>query len=273
MESNMKTVVITGSTRGIGLGLAREFLKRGHQVVVSGTSKRSVERALGQLDGLGEMIGQPCQVQDYESVQSLWNTGFKHFGKIDIWINNAGVSTTKTILDRLQLDEIHNTVDTNLIGSIFCTKVAAKEMLKQGFGQIYMFEGFGSNGQLQPGITVYGSTKRALRYFTAAVANEYQDTPLIIGSLSPGIVATDLLLFSSKERSKDDKAWEKSKKILNILGDHVETVTPWLVEETLKNNKNGAQIAWLTRTKVITRFFSSLFVKRNIIDEWEARQD
>jgi NAD(P)-dependent dehydrogenase (short-subunit alcohol dehydrogenase family) len=80
----MKTVVITGSTRGIGLGLAREFLKRSHQVVVSGTSTSSVERALKQLDGLGEMIGQPCQVQDYESVQALWNKGFERFGKIDI---------------------------------------------------------------------------------------------------------------------------------------------------------------------------------------------
>ena len=134
----MKTVVITGSTRGIGLGLAREFLQREHQVVVSGTSEQSVENALKQLEGLGEMIGQPCRVQDNESVQNLWNKGFEHFGKIDIWINNAGVSTSKTILDELPLDEIQNTVDTNLIGSILCTKIAAKEMLKQGFGQIYM---------------------------------------------------------------------------------------------------------------------------------------
>ena len=61
----MKTIVITGSTRGIGLGLAREFLQLGHQVVVSGTSESSVANALKQLEGLGEMIGQPCMVQDY----------------------------------------------------------------------------------------------------------------------------------------------------------------------------------------------------------------
>ena len=270
MESEMKTIVITGSTRGIGLGLAREFLHRGHQVIVSGTSEQSVANALNQLKGLGDMIGQPCRVEDYESVQNLWNKGFERFGKIDIWINNAGISTSKTILNELALDEIHNTVDTNLIGSIFCTKIAATEMLKQGFGQIYMFEGFGSNGQLQKGITVYGSTKRALRYFTAAAANEYKDTPILIGSISPGIVTTDLLIRASKDNSK---SWERSKKILNILADRVETVTPWLVEQTLNNKKNGAKIAWLTKRKVWSRFFSSLFVKRNIIDEWEARQD
>ena len=140
-------------------------------------------------------------------------------------------------------------------------------MLKQGFGEIYMFEGFGSNGQLQKGLTVYGSTKRALRYFTAAAANEYKDTPIIIGSISPGIVTTDLLIRSSKDSSEN---WEKAKKILNLLADRVETVTPWLVEQTLNNKKNGAKIAWLNRTKVMGRlFFGGLFYKRRIIDDWE----
>ena len=264
----MKTIVITGSTRGIGLGLAREFLQLGHQVVVSGTSESSVANALKQLDGLGEMIGQPCMVQDYESVQNLWNKGFERFGKIDIWINNAGISTSKSILNELPLEEIQTTLNTNLLGSILCTKIAAKEMLKQGFGQIYMFEGFGSNGQLQKGISVYGSTKRALRYFTAAAANEYKDTPILIGSLSPGIVTTDLLIRASKDNSK---GWERSKKILNLLADRVETVTPWLVEQTLNNKKNGAKISWLTKRKVWGRLlFGSLFCKRRVVDEWEA---
>ena len=268
MESDMKTVVITGSSRGIGLGLAREFLQRGHQVVVSGTSDQSVANALKQLEGLGEMIGQPCMVQDYESVQNLWNKGFERFGKIDIWINNAGISTSKSILNELPLEEIQTTLNTNLLGSILCTKIAAKEMLKQGFGHIYMFEGFGSNGQLQKGISVYGSTKRALRYFTAAAANEYKGTPVLIGSLSPGIVTTDLLIRASKDNSE---GWERSKKILNLLADRVETVTPWLVEQTLNNKKNGAKIAWLTKRKVWGRLlFGSIFCKRRVVDEWEA---
>ncbi len=264
----MKTVVITGSTRGIGLGMAKEFLNRGHQVVISGTSDNSVSHGLASIDIMKDnTIGVPCLVQDPDAIQNLWNEGVKTFGKIDIWINNAGVSTSKNGLENLNTDEILNTVDTNLTGSILCTKIVAKEMLKQGFGEIYMFEGFGSNGQLEKGLTVYGSTKRALRYFTAAAANEYKDTPIIIGSISPGIVTTDLLIRSSQDSSKN---WEKSKKILNLLADRVETVTPWLVEQTLNNNKNGAKIAWLNRTKVMGRlFFGGLFGKRRIIDDWE----
>jgi NAD(P)-dependent dehydrogenase (short-subunit alcohol dehydrogenase family) len=143
-------------------------------------------------------------------------------------------------------------------------------MLKQGSGQIYMFEGFGSNGQLQKGISVYGSTKRALRYFTAAAANEFKDTPIVIGSISPGIVTTDLLLRSSKSSEKD---WEKAKKVLNVLADRAEIVTPWLVDEVLKNNKNGAKIAWLTTIKVLGRLiFGRLFCKKQVIDDWEREQ-
>lgn len=267
----MKTIVITGSTRGIGLGMAKEFLNRGHQVVLSGTSEASVAKALDSIEIMKDnVVGVPCKVQETDSIENLWKEGISAFGKIDIWINNAGVSTSRTGLEDLDTEEVVNVVDTNLTGSILCTKIVAKEMLKQGHGQIYMFEGFGSNGQLQKGITVYGSTKRALRYFTAAAANEYKDTPIIIGSLSPGIVTTDLLIRSSKA---SDANWDKSKKILNLLADRVETVTPWLVEETLKNNKNGAKISWLNKTKVMGRlFFGGLFCKRRIIDEWEEER-
>ena len=89
--------------------------------------------------------------------------------------------------------------------------------------------------------------------------------------MSPGIVTTDLLVRSSKESGEN---WEKSKKILNVLADRVETVTPWLVEQTLKNNKNGAKIAWLNRTKVIGRLlFGSRFCKKRIVDEWEEEMN
>ena len=70
----MKTVVITGSTRGIGLGMANEFLDRGHQVVISGTSEASVSKAMDSIEANKEnVIGVPCLVQDIKSVQNLWD--------------------------------------------------------------------------------------------------------------------------------------------------------------------------------------------------------
>ena len=173
-------------------------------------------------------------------------------------------------MEELSFEEIRRTIDTNLTGTILATRIVSSKMLEQGSGQIYMFEGFGSNGQLQKGISVYGSTKRALRYFTSAAANEFKDTPIIIGSISPGIVTTDLLLRSSKSSEED---WKKAKKVLNVLADRAEVVTPWLVDQVLKNNKNGAQIAWLNTIKVLGRLiFGRMFCKKQVIDDWEREQ-
>ena len=265
-----KTVVITGGTRGIGLGMAKEFLSRGHNVVITGTSEESVARGLKDIGEKNNVIGVPCLVENTDSIEKVWDKAIERFTTVDVWINNAGAATSRNGLEKLSYDEITRTIDTNLTGTILATRIVSSRMLKQGSGQIYMFEGFGSNGQLQKGISVYGSTKRALRYFTAAAANEFKDTPIVIGSISPGIVTTDLLLRSSKSSEKD---WEKAKKVLNVLADRAEVVTPWLVDEVLKNNKNGAKIAWLTTIKVLGRLiFGRLFCKKQVIDDWEREQ-
>ena len=265
-----KTVVITGGTRGIGLGMAKEFLSRGHNVVITGTSHESVKKGLKDIGESTNVIGVPCLVEDTDSIEMVWEKAAERFNTVDIWINNAGTATSRIGLEELSYDEIKKTIDTNLTGTILATRIVSSRMLKHGSGQIYMFEGFGSNGQLQKGISVYGSTKRALRYFTAAAANEFKDTPIIIGSISPGIVTTDLLVRSSKSSQKD---WEKAKKVLNVLADRAEVVTPWLVDQVLKNNKNGAKIAWLTTVKVLGRLiFGRLFCKKQVVDDWERER-
>jgi len=98
-------VVITGSTRGLGFALAKEFLERSRRVTISGRTRESVERALSRLNstaegrqsGLGsdavqQMHGQPCDVSDPRQVQALWDGAVKRWGRVDIWINNAGIS-------------------------------------------------------------------------------------------------------------------------------------------------------------------------------------
>ncbi len=101
----MKTIVITGSTRGIGLGMAKEFLNRGHQVVLSGTSEASVAKALDSIEIMKDnVVGVPCKVQETDSIENLWKEGISAFGKIDIWINNAGVSTSRTGLEDLDTE-------------------------------------------------------------------------------------------------------------------------------------------------------------------------
>ena len=94
----MKTVIITGSTRGLGYGLADSFLSHGCGVIISGRTDDGVAKALDELSkkhAIERMHGVACDVTRYEQVNNLWNEGFKHFGKVDYWINNAGVSTVR----------------------------------------------------------------------------------------------------------------------------------------------------------------------------------
>jgi short-subunit dehydrogenase len=257
-------VVITGSTKGIGLGMAREFLKRGHNVMISSRRADAVTRIVADLKADFPdrvIVGQTCDVAEFNEVQGLWDKSADAFSQVDIWVNNAGRDGLKMPFFALPVEDYTLTVKTNMLGLLNCNRVVIPGMYKQGGGKIFNMEGFGSNGQIRPTTAVYGSTKRALNYFTESVAQELENTPVKMCYLSPGIVVTDMLVPPPERR---DERWEQTKKILNVLADTVETVTPFLVEGMLNVEKNGEAVRWLTRGKVMRRFFMSRFRKRDI---------
>lgn len=257
-------VVITGSTKGIGLGMAREFLKRGHSVMISSRRGDAVDRTVATLARefpALKVAGQPCDVAELAQVQGLWDRGAAELGSIDIWVNNAARDTAKTMFFAVPVDDIVETVRTNLTGLMFCNRVAINGMYRQKGGWIWNMEGFGSNGQVRPTISIYGATKYAVRYFTKAMVMELEKTPVKVGYLSPGIVLTDLLIPPPNQRGE---RWEQSKKILNILADTVETVTPYLVDGMLNAKQSGAAVRWLTGAKVSARFLMARFRKRDV---------
>jgi len=261
----MKTIIITGSTRGIGLGLAKQFLSRGCSVVLSGRTRQTLEQELdnlGKAYGAEQVFGTTCDAGVYESVQALWDAGVAKFGKIDIWINNAGLSAPSVPLWEVSPKDIAAVVNTNLTGTLFGCKVALAGMLKQGYGQIYNFEGHGSDDRKIAGLTTYGATKRAVRYLTESLLLETKNTAVQVCTLSPGIVLTDLILTQLKRQPREKR--EKNMKIYNILADTVETVTPWLAGQVLANNRTGAKIAWLTPAKAARRFLGALVNKRDL---------
>jgi short-subunit dehydrogenase len=232
--------------------------------MISSRRRDAVERVVATLrrEFPGPKIaGEPCDVAQLEQVQALWDRGVAELGSIDIWVNNAARDTTKAPFFAVPVNDIVETVSTNLIGLMFCNRVAINGMYKQKGGWIWNMEGFGSNGQVRPTISVYGSTKYAVRYFTKAMVMELAKTPVKVGYLSPGIVLTDMLIPPPEQRGK---RWEESKKILNILADTVETVTPYLVEGMLNAKESGAAVRWLTGPKVSARFLLARFRKRDV---------
>jgi short-subunit dehydrogenase len=265
----MQSIVITGSSQGIGLGLAREFLKRNCRVALSARGRDRLETARKQLVdefGTDGVISVPCDVTDLKQVRFLWDRAARAFGRVDIWINNAGIMNTAKPYWELDPDEITAVVNTNILGVMYGTHVAVQGMLGQGGGQIYNMEGMGSNDNMRAGFTVYGTTKRALRYFTESLAKESGATPVQIGALGPGIVITDFLIEHMKKMPKEE--YEKVRLIYNMLADKVETVAPFLVENILSNSSTGARIDWLTDEKAAERFNSDEYASRDLLAEF-----
>lgn len=258
-------VAITGSTRGIGLGLAEAFLERGLKVLISGRGQSTVDKVCHSLTaryGAGQVAGQVCEVTEYDQIKSLWIHGVATFGHIDIWINNAGMNQKSNLFWEQEPEQVKQILEVNLLGVMHGSHVALEGMSKQGGGHLYNMEGLGSDGRILSGHTSYGTTKYGLAYFTKSLAKEVEGSPVRVSALSPGMVVTDLLLDNVDRESTEI---EKAKKIFNILADRVETVTPWLVERILKNTSNGGGIRWLTPGKIIWRFLTAPVRKREVL--------
>ncbi len=266
----MKKVVITGGTRGIGRGLALEFLKRKADVVITGRKAEEVASVVDELaaeSGNLRVHGAECEITNADSLEALWRFADNALGGVDVWINNAGISIPRAPLAEQPFADLERIAAVNFTGVLLANKVAISNMRVQGHGQVWNMEGFGSGGQTAPGMAAYGGTKRAVNYLNKALQKEIQDTSVQVNTLSPGIVVTDLLVGDYDLSSPE---WQKTKKILNILGDTVETVTPWLVDKILSTDGSGKTVAWLTGPKAFVRFLTAGFNKRNLFAHLEG---
>ncbi len=264
------TVVITGSARGLGYEMARCFRKRNFNVVISDILLKDVKEAKENLlneKGEGKVSGIVCDITNSEQLKKLIKEVQKEYQVIDYWINNAGVNQPDKLIWQLNDDEISKMIDIDLKGTILATKYVMEVMEKQGFGHIYMVEGHGSNDAIIPGLSIYGTAKRGVTYFTKALAKECAKSKLdiIVGLLSPGIMITD---FTNKAfRDQTIKLSDKNKKVYNILGDYPSVVAKFLVRKMVNNTNNSVRIMWLTKGKAMWRFIRSIFYKRDFFKD------
>ena len=262
----MKNVVITGSTRGIGFSMAREFLQAGCNVTLSGRGKALTDESHDALSPfMGKYIYVPCNVQEKASLQNLWDISLAQWNGIDIWINNAGQNAPHMFSWEVGETYTENIIHTNITGMIYGSQIAVAGMLKQGCGAIYNMEGLGSNNMIQLKTVLYGTTKHALTYFTKGLARELEGTGVIAGRLSPGMMLTDFITKTPDGEQAEVISDEKFRKLFNILADKPETVAKFFIPRMLSNTKNNTQIAWLTNRKAIWRFITAGMRKDRLI--------
>jgi NAD(P)-dependent dehydrogenase (short-subunit alcohol dehydrogenase family) len=261
-----QNVVITGSTRGIGYGLAKAFLQQECSMIVSGRSEESTASVAEQLSreyGVGRVYGLACEVTEPKQLEDLWAGSAEKLGRIDIWVNNAGHAGEMAMVWERPAAEVQSVIDTNLVGTILGSQVAMRGMKTQGSGAIYNMEGMGSDGRKHAGLTLYGTTKYAVHYFTESLAMEAKDSGILVGSLRPGMVATDMIRNRYKDRPED---WERARRIFNVIAEPVDRVTPWLAREMLANRRNGVTLSYSSTWKLFWKFLQSPFVKKNVFD-------
>ncbi|KAI4350855.1 hypothetical protein L6164_005262 [Bauhinia variegata] len=256
-----RNVVITGSTRGLGKALAREFLLSGDHVVVTSRSTESVHATIKELEenlkecistsvgtsltklSRAKVVGIACDVCEPQDVQRLANFAVDEFDSIDIWINNAGANKGFRPLLQFSDEDIKQIVSTNLVGSIICTQEAMRIMRNEAKGgHIFNMDGAGSGGSSTPLTAVYGSTKCGLRQLQGSLLKECKRSNVGVHTASPGMVLTDLLLSGSTVQNKQ---------AFNFICELPETVARTLVPRMRVVKGTGKAINYLTPPRIL----------------------
>jgi short-subunit dehydrogenase len=268
MNSKSGCIVITGSSKGIGLGLAQAFLEQQQAVVISGRTSTDLQCTLQQLQHrfpAALIHAVTCDVTQIHEVQTLWDEAIQQFGAVQIWINNAGSCTATLDFKDLTAADIQTVVQTNILGSIFGSQVALNGMLAQGYGQIFNMEGWGTRSEWSAGMTTYATTKRAIGYFSQALFKESKQTNIQVGTLSPGMVATDLLV--SSWQNGNVQHWNKMKRLFLFIIDPPEVVCHYLAQRILENKRRHSRIVWMTPLRLLLRFLRPYYWRRNPIKD------
>lgn len=188
-----KVAVITGSSRGLGLAIAQVYAREGAAVVLVGRSMGSLEKARAQLAAQGAKVSAfAADVSNLEEVKALAAHAAQTFGKIDIWVNNAGVSGTYGPTSLIEPDIFVNVINTNILGTYYGSVVALQHFRTQGSGKLINLLGRGDKKPVTYQ-NAYASSKVWIRSFTKALAKEHAHMGIGVFAFNPGLVDTDML--------------------------------------------------------------------------------
>ena len=187
-----KVIVVTGSTRGIGRSIAEACAAAGADVVVSSRSADAVDETVHSLEERGMACsGVTCDVSSERDVRALFDHALETRGRIDVWVNNAGISQGYRPFDELSDAEIAEIIDINLTGTALGCRIALGYFREHG-GVLLNMAGRGFRGEATPHTAAYAATKAAIASLTRSLAAENRDRPDVhIHALVPGMVATD----------------------------------------------------------------------------------
>ena len=198
-----KVAIVTGASRGIGRACALRLAKEGMDVAVNYNS--SEEEALKVVEAIKAMgcdaIAVKANVSDQKEVSGMFREVFKHFGHIDVLVNNAGVVDDAYLL-MLNNDSLNRSLDINIKGYFYCCQQAALKMFKQKSGRIVNVSSVSSKLALA-GQSVYSATKGAVNSMTATLAKELAPYGIQVNAVAPGFITTEMIDAIPEEKKAE----------------------------------------------------------------------
>ncbi len=189
---NEQVALVTGASRGIGRAVALALGQAGLKVAVNyARSVAAAEEVVQAItEAKGEAIAIGADVSSSEEVDNLLKTTLDKFGRLDVLVNNAGI-TRDTLLLRMKLEDWQAVIDLNLTGVFLCTKAAIKPMLKQKSGRIINIASVAAQ-MGNPGQANYSAAKAGVIGFTKTVAKELASRGITVNAIAPGFIETDM---------------------------------------------------------------------------------
>lgn len=190
LDLSGKVAVITGASRGIGRQTALTLARAGAAVVLTSRGDAAQAVAAEVTAAGGQALALAADVADSAAVQRVIETTTERFGRLDVLVNNAGITRDQLLL-RMKRDDWDAVVATNLTGTFLCTQAVLKTMLRQRSGRIISISSVvGQSGN--PGQTNYAATKAGIIGFSKALAREVASRSITVNVVAPGLIDTDM---------------------------------------------------------------------------------
>ncbi|MBT1001885.1 SDR family oxidoreductase [Paenarthrobacter sp. DKR-5] len=243
-----RVAVVTGSTRGLGLAMARVLGQQGATVVLASRSDAGTAAAVDQLRTEGITAwGRRCDTGEMADVEALRDEALGH-GTLDIWVNNAGTSGVYGPTASTPVDDFTRVVRTNILGTFHGARAALPVFLAQGHGDLVNLYGQGDQGPVALQ-NAYSSSKRWVRQFTETLRLETKGTGVRVHGMNPGLVMTDMLQHVTSQRGYE-KRLGALQVVVGLWGQTPEDAARPLLDLV---TSDAAQFRGLTKATLVTR--------------------
>jgi short-subunit dehydrogenase len=248
-----KVAVITGATRGFGYAIAKAMIKSGASVVISGRSQEALTKAITSLAEFGRLKGQTCDVREESQVYALARFAIQSFGRIDIWVNNAGYSAGAGLMLETSPGQAIDMFLANDMGTLYGSQAAFHFMKGRAEGTLVNIYGQGSFLRSASPTGLYGATKAWITSFTRTLAKEISGSGVKLIGFSPGMMLTDMLTNPVVIGESGKQMMKRYAFVLRMLGDDPDNAAQKLVETIANNKKEFTEYRMLRPSKIMLR--------------------